>query len=243
VVEGRAKPAKVPDRKTNDPGSWMTYAQAVTTLAGHAGLAFLLGDGYAGIDIDGAPLGGVATEAIINSCAGAYVEPSLSGTGIHILGRSALLGCEVDFRQTPVKRTAWTSARFFVYLGTGKGDPNVDITKAIEMISPPITIRRSKRGVGFSAADDAFKNDDDYIIVLCETSDNGELFKALWAGDTRYHGNDHSQADLALLNILGYWTNYNAARMDRLFRRSGLYRDKWEVNTYRNATIQKAVNG
>ena len=239
AVAGREKPAKVPDRKTNEPASWMTYPQAVSTLAGHDGLAFLLGDGYAGIDIDGADLDPLRSREIIDACAGAYVEPSLSGAGIHIIGRCPLLGFEADFRKTPAQFTAWTSARFFVFLGTGSGDPSVDISEAVARFAPSSQPTRSAaKREGFLAAKDV---DDDFIVLLGETSDSGDLFKSLWAGDTEAYGGDRSRADQALVNMIGYWTNYDPARIDRIFRRSGLYRDKWEVASYRNATITKAA--
>ncbi|MFQ7644172.1 hypothetical protein, partial [Ruthenibacterium lactatiformans] len=38
----------------------------------------------------------------------------------------------------------------------------------------------------------------------------------------------HSEADIALCNALAWWTNCDAARVDRLFRQSGLMREKWD---------------
>jgi hypothetical protein len=41
--------------------------------------------------------------------------------------------------------------------------------------------------------------------------------------------------------MLAYWTDGDAERIDRLFRRSALMRDKWDRDGYRDATIAKAV--
>jgi primase-polymerase (primpol)-like protein len=71
-------------------------------------------------------------------------------------------------------------------------------------------------------------------------ADNGDKFLALWRGDTSIHGGDHSRADQALVSMLAFWTNYDAARVDRLFRQSGLMRDKWHADSYRRATLRKA---
>jgi len=57
---------------------------------------------------------------------------------------------------------------------------------------------------------------------------NGGTFSRLWAGDTSAHGGDDSAADLALCNLLAFWTGRDAERMDRLFRQSGLMREKWD---------------
>ncbi|PSL21639.1 phage/plasmid primase, P4 family [Shimia abyssi] len=55
-------------------------------------------------------------------------------------------------------------------------------------------------------------------------------------------GFDHSSADLALMNHLAFWTGKDRRRMDRLFRRSGLMRDKYELRAdYHINTIQYAI--
>ena len=64
---------------------------------------------------------------------------------------------------------------------------------------------------------------------------------ALFQGDTAAYANDHSSADLALVCHLAWWTNYDAARIDRMFRQSKLYRPKWERRDYRERTIRKAL--
>jgi len=76
-------------------------------------------------------------------------------------------------------------------------------------------------------------------------SKNGAALDALWRGDTSGHEGDDSAADMALCNILAFWTGKNAGETDRLFRQSGLMRPKWDErrgrDTYGNITIQKAI--
>ena len=55
------------------------------------------------------------------------------------------------------------------------------------------------------------------------------------------HGGDDSAADLALCNLLAFWTGCQPDRIDRLFRQSGLYRQKWERDDYRERTIRCAI--
>ena len=52
---------------------------------------------------------------------------------------------------------------------------------------------------------------------------------------------DNSEADLALCCHLSFWTGKNCERIDRLFRKSKLYRDKWERDGYRVNTVCRAV--
>jgi primase-polymerase (primpol)-like protein len=47
---------------------------------------------------------------------------------------------------------------------------------------------------------------------------------------------------MALCGILAFYTGNDADRMDRLFRQSELYREKWERPDYRERTIQRAID-
>ncbi|OWK34950.1 putative DNA primase/helicase [Fimbriiglobus ruber] len=46
-----------------------------------------------------------------------------------------------------------------------------------------------------------------------------------------------------MCNHLAFWFGKDPARMDAMFRRSGLMREKWERDDYRAATIGKAIEG
>ena len=86
--------------------------------------------------------------------------------------------------------------------------------------------------------------DDARLLELTHAVRNGPRFAALWAGDTSAYGS-HSEADLALCNALAFWTRGDHARVDRLFRQSGLFRPKWDAGrgggTYGERTIALAV--
>jgi putative DNA primase/helicase len=69
---------------------------------------------------------------------------------------------------------------------------------------------------------------------------NGRRFWALWTGDDSLYKSP-SEADLALCRILSFYTGCDAARIDRLFRESGLMREKWERDDYSERTIAKAI--
>ena len=86
---------------------------------------------------------------------------------------------------------------------------------------------------------------DEELILRAHGAKNGEKFRKLWTGDTSDYNGDHSRADAALCSLLGYYTDGDPARIDRLFRSSGLYREKWDRptggSTYGSITIQAAV--
>ena len=56
----------------------------------------------------------------------------------------------------------------------------------------------------------------------------------------------HSEADMALANILAFWCAKDYSQMDSIFRQSNLYRDKWDEkrknSTYGEQTLFKAIN-
>ena len=96
--------------------------------------------------------------------------------------------------------------------------------------------------IGGGAAD----LDDLTLIERAKRSRNGAQFAALWSGDTSGY-KSASEADIALCNVLAFWTNKDAARTDRLFRQSGLFRpEKWDRptagSTYGAITIQNAIS-
>jgi putative DNA primase/helicase len=69
------------------------------------------------------------------------------------------------------------------------------------------------------------------IIGRALRAKSGARFQKLWAGDTSDYDGDHSRADAALCRMLSFWTRGNTEQVDRLFRMSGLMRDKWNRKT------------
>jgi len=87
--------------------------------------------------------------------------------------------------------------------------------------------------------------DDLALIELARNAKNGDKFGRLWKGDTSDYGGNDSEADMGLCARLAFWTQGDAARMDGLFRESGLMRNKWDESrgdgTYGSVTIEKAI--
>ena len=75
---------------------------------------------------------------------------------------------------------------------------------------------------------------------------NGAKFERLWKGNTGGY-DSQSEADMALCNLLAFWTGGDQTRIDELFRQSGLLREKWDEvhyadgSTYGEKTIERAV--
>ena len=75
-------------------------------------------------------------------------------------------------------------------------------------------------------------------------SRQGAKFNTLYGGDTSGYPS-HSNADSALVFTLAWWTQ-DPAQIDRIFRSSGLYRDKWDSlrggTTYGGLLIDDALS-
>lgn len=84
--------------------------------------------------------------------------------------------------------------------------------------------------------------EDDELLRRMFAARNGAAIEALYRGDTGAHQGDDSAADEALCFHLAWWTR-DASQIDRLVRRSGLYREKWERADYRERTIERALKG
>jgi len=87
---------------------------------------------------------------------------------------------------------------------------------------------------------------DDELLTRAHDAANGAKFSRLWGGDTSGY-ESHSEADMALCRLLAFWTGRDRSRMDRLFRQSGLARDKWDEvhyadgSTYGEKTLERAI--
>lgn len=230
---------------------WTSFEKArqvYRTTGSFDGIGFVLGDGWAGIDLDKCvtDYNPETTTEAAGRCFFAlhdiycYWEISPSGTGYKAIGRSARVGGEINFSTDPPKVTVWQRPRFFAMTGyyrSAVGSPEADLTPIIDAWFPaPVNLSSTREGYSLAAE----SSDDDLLIAAVANGTNGNDFLSLWRGETDAYGKDHSRADQALVNHLAFWCNYDMERVDRLFRQSGLYRPKWDHASYRRATLGKA---
>ena len=75
--------------------------------------------------------------------------------------------------------------------------------------------------------------------------DSNEKFKDLMAGRWEDRYDSQSDADMALVSMLAFWCGGVEEQIDRIFRSSGLMRDKWDRitgdGTYGTITIRNAI--
>jgi putative DNA primase/helicase len=91
--------------------------------------------------------------------------------------------------------------------------------------------------------------DEEQVLRKAKQARNGDKFCDLWEGRWQLYVEypSQSEADLALCRMLAYWTDGDASQVDRLFRRSALFRPKWDralgTGTYGQQTIALAIGG
>jgi hypothetical protein len=183
-----------------------------------------------------------------------YVEKSLSGRGLHIFVKSTVTPDKdkvsyvyPDGSKMEVLAPGWyVRMTGEVYASKpskvhGYGDM---VKEALQKIgeangeAPGGSSHAGEPGPGNSLTDEE-------VLQRAASARNGEKFTRLMEGNTSAHDGDDSSADLALCNILRFWTGGDPEQMDDLFRRSGLMREKWDErrgeSTYGQKTIALAL--
>jgi hypothetical protein len=259
---GWDKPPVAPDTGTptdaTNEAAWLTFDEAreASRRLGD-GIGFALGKDspYCGVDFDKVidDRGQVAgwARAIVDRLA-SYTEGTPSGHGLRVWVKGRL---PRDGKGKSRHRTArhpgiefYDSDRYFTVTGRCRpGTPATIEDRAAELAelhAEIFTARNEGRSTPRKDNDTAGESEsDDAILDRARSARNGAAFEALFRGDTSAYDGDDSAADLALCAHLAFWFQGDGAAIDRLFRRSGLYREKWERADYRDRTIAKALEG
>lgn len=255
----------------HDPAVWLDYETADSLASLYSlglGFVFTDKDPFWYLDIDSAYNGNgwspLAT-ALCGQFSGCAVEISQSGRGIHIFGSGAVPPHRC--KDTAANIELYTSRRFVALTGThltgdaGHRPPIAALQDLVSSHFPPDaagTEAPTEWTDGPRSDWSGPVDDGDLLIKMLASKSAGAVFgnratvQALWTGETELlaaafppqsHGQDfdHSSADAALCMHLAFWSGCDCSRMDRLFRMSALYRDKWDREDYRRRTILGAV--
>jgi putative DNA primase/helicase len=240
------KRTKVPYRadgqgraSSTDPSTWASYDAAVAASDTSDGIGFVFSadDPFVGIDLDHGL--SEADRGAILCALDSYAERSVSGTGYHVFIRASLNGHPRN-RKGPIE--IYEHGRYFVVTGdhiigtpATIEDRQAELEEVLARFLPTPPAQLSTRPIV------PVDLDDRELLERAMQAKNGADFECLWAGDTSEYDDDDSRADFALCRLLAFWTNRDADRIDRLFRASGLYREKWERADYRERTIETAI--
>jgi primase-polymerase (primpol)-like protein len=267
------KPTKIPIdpttgayASTTDPSTWSDFETArdrAATTSDIAGLGFVFTDEdpIVGVDLDDCriPETGNTREWATNIIdrLDSFTEISPSGTGYHILVEGSL----PEGRNRNDDLELYETARFFTVTGDHvDGTPRTvePRTAELEAVYDDHLREGSDADRSSGVRTPETENDrqsrptaslpDEELLDRAKQAANGEKFARLWRGSTAGY-ESHSEADMALCSLLAFWTGGDAGQMDRLFRDSGLMRDKWDErhfadgSTYGEKTIERAIAG
>ena len=246
--------------KSNDPTTWCDFDTACLGKErfGLDGIGFMFsGDGIFGIDIDHCydpetrELDPAAAEII--ETVQSYTELSPSGTGIHILCKGAL----PEGRKRRGAVEMYSTLRYFTVTGNqfGLEYPFSDCTERVAVmhrkyLGEEETAAGAQRAALPMPAGRGTNADMSVDAVLHRMFDSkhGQKLQDLYNGSWEQYGigdGSQSSADQAFCNTLAFWCRCDAALMDAIFRRSELYRPKWDkrrgAKTYGQITIDRAI--
>ncbi len=255
------KPTKVPINPrtgqraaTDQPASWGSLEDAQAAVGRYQlsgiGFVFEAGGGLVGVDLDkcrDTTSGQIEpwAQEIVREL-DSYTELSPSGTGLHVLLSGELPAG--SRRKGHVEM--YDRGRYFTVTGDHlAGTPaEIQVREAelwavhAKVFGPILSTERAPASTRSSAI-----HSDAEIIRRASDARNGAKFARLWAGNWQGEYLTQSEADSALCAMLAFWTGNDSARMDALFRQSGLFREKWnekhyaDGRTYGEGTIDHAV--
>lgn len=242
--------------KSNDKSCFCDFDTAVKNMNDYDGIGMGIFDGYSAVDIDHCVENGVISDMALDiiKTLRSYTEISPSKTGIRIIFKAddiafdkakyyinnRNLGLEIYISGVTNKYVTLTGneykIRYFVR------DCSREIMTVLDkyMLKPKekIEVKTNIDTLGSRLSDEQ-------VLEKAMNAKNGYKFLSLWKGEIS-NSKSHSEADMSLAMLLAFWCRGDIEQMDRIFRRSGLMRDKWNEMrgnvTYGQMTLENAVN-
>lgn len=246
--------------------TWAGYEEAVRGKETHSldGVGLVLPEGYFLLDRDGVDLSDPLVKDLLEQFH-TYAEISVSGHGIHLVGYADIskIPKGMNGRGKPCvsKEYYVKNARKNIELYIGgltnrfatfsensvNGFDIADCTEAVLSLLEN-HMRRKEKGIQQRTGPGKDGDDSGAFDLVCSLrrQRNGDKFAMLYdRGDYSAYGSQ-SEADAALCSLIAFRAGPDPEMIDKVFRGSALYREKWEREDYRSATIQygiEACNG
>ncbi len=237
--------------------TWVNYDEAIAAVDKFhaAGVGFKIPENYFFLDIDHRELSDPLVQMLLARF-DSYSERSVSGGGIHIYGKC-------DFTKLPTYidnkgkirldkqyyqknstdnielYVGAITNRFAVYTGNIIEDKPLRECTAAVITTLEKNMRRKEK-TKYSASRDGDRVEFDIVCSLRKQKNGDKFVKLYDEGDFSEYGSQ-SEADAALCAIIAFRTGPDPAAIDSIFRGSALYRDKWEREDYREATISAGI--
>ena len=209
-----------------NPGQWTTYDVAVSCLVSgeYHGIGFVLthNDPFFFVDLDDIDCPDAQQRQIdIAADFDTYEERSPSGSGLHIIGKGSVPSGR---RVSKLGIEVYSNERYMTVTGDvfdNKHEIKLEQAK-LSLLWEMLGSNRG-RSVEVHSGQEPEVDDDLTVYNKAAGAANGEKFLDLWNGNWQKYHFTQSEADLALCNIIAFWTP-NKDQLRRMFYRSGLFR-------------------
>ena len=264
--QGKTKPEKVPYQingqraQVDNESTFSSYDRTVSFVGHYDGLGIGVFRGFSAVDVDHCihPDGTLTAigQAIVDLFKGYYIEKSPSGTGLRILFMATGYQYNkqkyyINNQKLGVEVYVYGATKKFVTV-TGNVYQIGDVIEATAQLQTlldtfmirPVKMNQNSNSEGHSTVATSYLSDDS-VVEKAKAAKNGEAFAKLWEGGISGYSSQ-SEADLAVCSHLALWCGMDIDQMDRLFRRSALYREKWDRpqsgSTSGHITLEKAIS-
>lgn len=229
----------------NNADTWGSFDQATQAIQkfNMQGIGFMFSKPYFGVDLDNC-IENIDLIDEFTDTLGTYAEYSKSGNGVHFICKG----------ETPIGAAKngnveiYSNGRFFIMTGNAYRENN-NITEC----SQGIKVLHSKylsqaNSITMSPNIEKIPLTDDQILTFARGCRTGPYFEALYRGAWQGVYSSQNEADLIFCGMLAFWTQRDYKQINRIFKTSTLYRQKWEQTTatssitYGQKTIEKAIS-
>jgi putative DNA primase/helicase len=227
-----------------NPTTWSAFDHVLDVLkpGDHPAFALTEDDPYVLVDFDKCLFDRRIVRQVHRDVAylASYTEVSVSGTGLHVIARGSL---PVAGRKNK-DLEMYQSGRFVLLTGTiyerrdTINDRQQELMALYERSFPKSEVR--------SRPEQARTLADEELLERAFRAKNGRKVRDLYDGKWENYYRTQSEADAALCSLVGFYSQ-SAEQVDRLFRRSGLFREKWDEvhfadgSTYGEKTVDRAL--
>lgn len=232
--------------ESDNPKTWTDFDTACEYAKDHGGVALAYAldgkDGIACIDLDHC-IGedgkrSALADEVLSKCGKTYIERSVSGTGLHIFGKTK--GENLRSFSKDGDMEYYQDSHFITMTGDGAGFSRLESfdTPAMKAILERKLERRQEwknPGKGMSGLS---QMNDRELLEKAFSAKNGDTVKRLYNGEDLRH--NHSNSDMSLMNYLAFYSGGDIDRMTRIFATSGLYRSDKPQSYYEHTAIKAA---
>lgn len=232
--------------KSDDCSTWSDFESAVSYAKKNGGVSLVYAldgkDEIACIDLDhcideNGEFSNLAKEVIAASN-GTYCEQSISGTGLHLFGKTKGMDLRTFSKDGDLE--FYQKVHFIAMTGNILDENKLESFDTPEMkalLERKCDKRPTTQGIG-QGVEGLSTMSDREVVEKAIASKHGDTFKALYEGVDLQ--NNHSNSDMSLMNRLAFWCNGDKEQVLRIFATSGLYRENKSPEYY-EYTASKAI--